>query len=478
MRHLAAAGSLLPIAFVASMAAGVRVDGPQTTNAVHTFNQHVAPILFAHCVACHRSGEIAPMSLLSYDEVRPWARAIKARVLTREMPPWPADPLYGRFANEHRLTDAQIATLAAWVDGGAPRGTGSPPAPPKFQPGWTSRADRPPDLVIDAPLHFDRPSSGEIPVFTVWTKLPLRHERFIDTIELRPTNRALVHHAAVFLAALPRGAKLGRAEAWPNGPLVDGIPVLSDGTRAALPPDGTFETPLVFYVPAGGVLRLRSDVVKRARPDDYLMWTFHLVPARSAEQPGARIGLWFRDNNVHHEAVTRTVSDRIFVNGVEIARGPNGPQFPAIAPHQSEYTVTGLVSVKEDLTIYSLWPHMHLRGRDMTFSVIDPKGHEDTVLSVPRYDFNWQFNYELKTPLKVKAGSTIKAVAHYDNSSANRFNPDPGQEVIWGQQADNEMFNPFVELVYDDRLLSDCGSFGQPQSPIGTAPAGNPNRCP
>jgi len=394
------------------------------------------------------------MSLVSYENARPWARAIKTKVLAREMPPWPADPRYGEFRNKRSLTEAQITTLVAWVDAGAPQGDGTPPPPPKFLEGWTSEMDRPPDQVIDAPLEFELPASGEIPVVRVWTKVPFSKERFLEAIQLRPTNRATIHHASVFRAQLPAGAKIGKGEVWPGGPVVEGVPAMRNGApvpwRAS--PE-SFGKPLVFYVPSGGFLRFPKDVAKRIEAGDYLLWTFHLTTSGKVERAGARVGLWFSKRSVDHEVITWTVTDKVSVNGRDVPRDAGGPILPNIAPRDSEYIVTGLMKVTEPLTLYALWPHMHARGRDMTFILEDRGGRQQTLLSVPRYKFNWQFTYELATPLKISPGSTIKAIAHYDNSAANPDNPDPNQEVIWGPQATNEMFDPFLELVYDRRVL-------------------------
>src|SRR5688572_21720067 len=156
-----AAGTLSALA----LTTGVSVEGAQA--AVPTFNKDVAPILFSQCVSCHRPGEIAPMSLLTYEAARPYARAIKARVAAREMPPWPPDPQFGKFRNPHTLTDAQINTLVAWADGDAPQGTGSPPRTPRIVEGWSSEMGRPPDQVIEAPIDFDLPANGLIPEFKV-----------------------------------------------------------------------------------------------------------------------------------------------------------------------------------------------------------------------------------------------------------------------------------------------------------------------
>jgi hypothetical protein len=450
----AALGLLLAVSTLVTAAGG----GARAAQAPEvTFNRDVAPILYARCVGCHRPGESAPMSLLTYESARPWARAIRARVAAREMPPWPAAAPRGRFRNEHTLTDTEIATLLAWADNDAPRGEGQPPAPPRFQEGWSSGIDRPPDVVIDAP-EFALPASGVIPEFRVWARQPFGSDRLIEAIELRPTNRVAVHHASVFRAKLPRGARVGTGPAWPDGPTLEGIPVGRNGLPIAETRSVSFGTPLVFYVPAGGFLRFPQGVAKRIARDEYLMWTFHLVTSGREGRAGARVGIWFSRGDVTHEVVTWTVTDRLTVDGVEVPRDRRGPIYPPIAAHDPDYVVTGQTRLREPVTVYALWPHMHYRGREMTFSVVDRNGREETLLHVPRYRFDWQFTYHLATPLKVAAGSTLKAVARYDNSARNPDNPDPSQEVAWGPQASDEMFDPFVELVYDRRPLrgSEC----------------------
>jgi len=480
MNRLKRAGMAVLTATAVTLATGRTNEGAQAP-AAPTFNADIAPILFAQCVTCHRPGEVAPMSLLKYEDARPWARDIKAKVLAHEMPPWPADKQYGHFRNQHALTDAQIATLVAWVDAGAPQGEGSAPVPPTFVEGWTSQMNRPPDAVIEAPFEFELPASGEIPAFTVWMKAPFTGEKFIEAIELRPTNRAVVHHSNVLLAKLPAGAKLGRGEVWPGGPVLDGVPILRSGARMVPAVSEAFGKPLLFYVPAGGFLRFPKGVAKRVQADDYLVWGFHFMTSGKVERAGARIGLWFSQGAVQHEALTWTVTDSIAVNGKDVPRDKSGRQaLPNIPPQTDQYTVTGTMKVTEDLTLYALWPHMHNRGRDMTFTLVDSRGREQTLLSVPRYDFQWQLTYELEPPLKIRAGSTIKAVAHYDNSPANRKNPDPNQEVLWGPQSSNEMFGPFLEIVYDNRNIrdparSDCDSL-RPSDPPGGGVAPPPCR--
>lgn len=449
-----------------------------------SFNQEVAPILFSRCAGCHRPGDVAPMSLLSYASARPWARSIKARVQAREMPPWPADPAVGRFRNEQVLSDVERATLVAWVDAGAPEGTGSPPPAPPFLEGWSSQMNRPPDVIIEAPLRLDLPAQGLIPEFSVWSSQPFGKDRVIEAIELRPTNRSAVHHASVFRSRLPRGARIGRAAIWPGGPVFDGIPLSSKGVPLSLAtPMASLGQPLVFYVPSGGFLRFPKGVGKRIASDEFLMWTFHLTTSGRAAQAGARVGLWFSRDTVRNDVTTWTVTDRVQVNGKDVRRDAGGPIFPNIAPNDPEYTVTGFMTLARPATLYALWPHMHYRGRDITFSLVDGKGRDQPLLHIPQYRFGWQFTYELATPLRLAAGATIKAVAHYDNSSRNRENPDPGQEVVWGPQADNEMFDPFVELAYErpaPSLLGDCGT-GSDAGPGAPGLGGGglfPPRCP
>jgi len=404
------------------------------------------------------------MPLLTYADARPYARAIREKVVSRQMPPWPADPRFGRFRNESSLTEDQVKVLAAWAEADAPQGAGTPPAPPRMVEGWSNRMRRPPDLVIEAPTTFDLPATGQIPIVTVWTKPPTGHDEFVEAVELRPTNSGTIHHAAVFRAKMPQGFRIGKGELWPGGPVADGVAVTRDGGAAAgaAAPIEALAKPLIFYVPSGGFLRLAGNVAKRLESDDYLLWMFHLTTSGQPQQGGARLGLWFSHGDPAWEVVTWTVTDKVFVDGREVPRNQGGPLIPDIPAGAPEFTVTGAMAVKEPITLYALWPHMHVRGRDMTFSVVDPKGHETTLLSVPRYQFDWQFTYELAAPVKIAAGSTIRAVAHYDNSAGNKANPDPTRPVTWGPQATNEMFDPFVEISYDRRRL---GQFAFPDFP-------------
>ena len=445
---------VLPVALACSALVCLDTVASQTPAASPTFNKDVAPILNSHCVTCHRPGEVAPMSLLNYAETKPWGRAIKEKVLSREMPPWYADPQYGNFRNNRRLGQGDIDTLVAWVDAGAPEGEGTPPRAPTFQEGWNSAMTRPPDRVLELPFEFEIPPSGDVPTFTVWVQLPFREDVFIEAIEYRPGNRRVLHHSSVTVGELPSGTRLGKAAVWPDGPVVDGIPLFSDGKPFRASSSEEFGTPLFFYVPGGGFQRFPSGIAKRMRAGQYLVWGLHYVTTGKPEKDRSRIGLWFSKRSPHHEAMLYTVNQSVSVEGRPLtpdARG--GTKLPNIPPRVANWNITGSLVFKEAVTLYALWPHMHYRGKDMAFVLRYPNGKEETLLSVPRYDPNWQITYELAKPLKIPARSTITAIAHYDNSAQNPLNPGPDQEVTWGPQSWNEMFLPFLELSVDDRDL-------------------------
>jgi mono/diheme cytochrome c family protein len=433
---------------VLGVPSGVTAQRP--SQAMATFNKDVAPILYEHCVRCHRPNEVAPMSLLTFSDARPWARAMKAKVLAGEMPPWSADPEFGKFSNQPHLTTAQIDTITNWVDGGAPEGDGALPAPPVFNDGWTVQMGRPPDEVLEAPSEFEVPADGDVPTFTVWLKVPFKLDKFVEAMELRPTNRRVLHHASLALGTLPPKTRLGKVSLWTGGPPLDGVRLTSDGRPYITTSNAEFGYPMLFYVPGGGFLRFPQGVAKRIRAGQYLSWGMHLVTTGRPEKTRMRLGLWFARKTVIHEALTMTANIKKFVNGKEIPLDARGrARLPNIPPFAANWSITGVITFPDAVTLYSLWPHMHLRGKDMTFILTYPNGGQETLLRVPKYNMYWQVTYVLTKPIKIPAGSTIAAIADYDNSAANRYNPDPSLEVYWGEQSWNEMFNPFLEVSVD-----------------------------
>ncbi len=426
-----------------------------------TFNADVAPIVYAKCVGCHRSGAVAPMPLVTYEDVRPWARAIKARVMAREMPPWFADRRFSRaLKNDPSLSDAEIDTIAAWVDAGAPRGAGDPPPPPAARDGWHSFNNRPPDAIVEMSAAVDIPAEGIVPVFTLWSPNPFNEDRFIEAVELRPGAVGAVHHSDVTARTLPPGTTLGRGRAWKGGPLVDFVPVYADGrsyNELSAPSADTFRTDdyrLLFYVPGGGFQEFPPGAVKRISAGNVLAWNLHYTPRGRPQTDRHRLGLWFARTPPAREVITKRIGEAHIIEGKDFVAERDGQEFPSIPPFANDWRITAITPFQDDVTIYGVWPHMHLRGKDMTFIATYPDGREEVLLHVPRYQFQWQLQYEFAEPLHLPAGSTIKAIGHYDNSSQNKSNPDPNVPVGWSEQSTDEMFNGWVELSYDDDVVS------------------------
>src|SRR5262245_10112527 len=455
---------------VLSVLAGTLAVAAATMTSVHsapaatapTFAKDIAPILFEKCATCHRPGEVAPMSLLSYEDARPWAKAIKAKVVSREMPPWGADHENSlKMRNDRSLSEQQIQTIAAWVDAGAPRGNAADmPAAPKFAEGWTYGQD--PDLVIEMPLEFKVPAEGELSVVNFYSKVPFDTDRFAQVVELRPGNRSVVHHAAIYFVDLPEGATVDK----------DGRMILPEGKRQAR--NAEFGLPgsskLLSFVPGRGVDQHREDVGKRIPAGKYINWQMHYNPTGKPEKDRTRLGLWFNKVPVKYEVLIRQAGDPLATtkNGLSLYRAEGkeveytadeGSQqrnrrTPNIPPYVESWSLTGITPVTEDITLYAMSPHMHLRGKSLKWVITYPDGHEQTILNVPKFDFNWQINYELAEPLHIPAGSKIAGIGFYDNSLKNKWNPGPQLEVFWSEQSWDEMYQPFTEYSVDSQDLT------------------------
>ena len=474
------------VAIAAILGLAPVASAENTAEGVPTFTKDVAPILFDNCAVCHRPNQVAPMSLLSYQDTRPWSRAIKEKVVTREMPPWHADPRFGEFRNERGLTQAEIDTIVAWVDGGAPKGPDADmPGLPTFSDGWVHPTGADPDEVLVMPVEFKIPAAGELPNFSLYSKVPYAEDRFLEAIQLRPSNLAVVHHSGAHIRDLPAGTVLGRGFAYPGGPMVEAGAVvatsdltdeqirmlsldaeelentqqLSEEARRARAADEVFAvggtSKMVSYVPGRGFEQFWPGAGKRVRAGKYLSWGLHYTSTGKPETDREQLGLWFQKVPAHHEVLTQRVGQTHVVEGAELVvtqtAGGRASRaiIPVIPPHAGDWAITGITAFTDDITLYAMSPHMHLRGKDLTYVVSYPDGTEEILLSVPEYDFNWQLHYELKEPKKIPAGSTIKSVGHFDNSLKNRYNPAPDKEVYWAEQSWDEMYNGFMEYSID-----------------------------
>jgi hypothetical protein len=363
-----------------------------------TFARDVAPILHAKCVGCHRPGEAAPMPLRTFAEARPFARAIRSRVISRSMPPWPADRGVGRFANDPSLTDDEIATIAAWVDAGAPQGDPDEMPPlPEFTDGWQLGE---PDLIVELPEVLI-PAAGRdlFPIPNVTLNMP--EDRWVRAVEIRPQNRQVAHHAVLFAG----GTGLLQAANPANV-----LAVWAVGTPPTVYPDGTG---------------------RRLRKNEVIATNLHYHPNGTATTDRMRIGFYFGRGELKKEVSTAVAGNVTF----------------AIPPHTADYELKGVYVADQDMQIVSFFPHMHLRGKAMSMTATFPDGRRAVLLNVPRYDFNWQLFYYPVEPIVLPRGTRVDVVARYDNSAANRANPDPARTVRFGETSNDEMMFGTFEFV-------------------------------
>ena len=479
------------VALAAAVASGGTARISAQGDAPPTFNADVAPILYEKCATCHRPGAAGPMALTSFVETRPWARAIKASVTKRAMPPWSADPRFGHFMNDISLSDKQIETIVKWVDGGMPAGAGPVPAMPKYpEGGWRLVNGRPPDVILEMPMEYELPAEGQVPIFRVWDNNPFKEDVFIEALQTRPTNPAVTHHSALYGRKLPEGTTLKKNVAWPGGPELSFVPTYADGSiinvlsglggnlSSGLPANGeagsgdiagrfnakpgekvpvinTSRQPteedderLMFYLPGADFQQFAPGSAKRIRASNALMWEVHYSPDGKPEKDIERIGLWLapKDKVQKEVHIIRNGSGQHIIENEEVGSTANLPPIP---PGAADWKITAIQPFTQDVTLNTMQPHMHLRGKDMTYIAKYPDGREEILLSVPRYDFNWQNTYVPQRPIKLPAGTVLETVGHYDNSVRNRANPMPNRPALWSEQTWDEMYNAWTEITYD-----------------------------
>jgi hypothetical protein len=382
-----------------------------------TFYRDVLPILQNNCQSCHRPGEVAPMSLLTYEQSRPWAKAIKEKVLARKMPPWFADPQYGHFDNERSLTAQEIKTLVSWADGGAVAGEKTDaPAPREFVDGWNIGK---PDAVIQMPKAFHVPAQGTIDYQWVVIPTGFTKDMWVHAAEIRPGNRAVVHHVLAFVR--PQGSPWMK-DAKPGIPFSLGP---QGEARAPRPGGGGPEMgeQLKGYAPGIQPLILSDTTARLIPAGSDIVFQLHYTTNGTEADDQSKLGLVFAKTPPAQRQIT--------------LMAPN-PRL-AIPPHDPNYEVTSEVELQETVTLTSLVPHMHFRGKDFMYKVVFPSGESKILLSVPHYDFNWQLEYNLAEPLVLPKGTRLECTAHYDNSANNPYNPDPNKLVKWGEQTWDEM---------------------------------------
>jgi hypothetical protein len=377
-----------------------------------TFYKDVLPILEEHCQSCHRPGEIAPMPLETYAQARPYAAAIRQLTTLRQMPPWFADPCCGHFSNNPSLSNDEIATLAAWAKDHAPAGAASSAPPSRhWETGWN--IDRP-DVVLTMPRAKQIPAAGDVPYQYIIIPTGFKEDRWVRMSEIRPSNRAVVHHAVAYIrppsSQWLRGG-FERDKHWTDS---DVLLVYAPGSLPDRWPEG-----FAKLVPAG------SDIVLQ----------MHYTARGRATEDRTSIGLAFSKPPSKRVLTLQRTNDHF-----------------SIPPGDPAYRAEVHGSLPNDALLLSLFPHMHLRGKTFEYNIVEPHGRIRTLLRIPHYDFFWQLSYRFATPIPLKAGTILQAVATFDNSKNNPHNPNPDATVAWGEQTWAEMMVGFFDVAVDPAI--------------------------
>ena len=404
-----------------------------------TFSKDVAPIFQEKCQQCHQPNSIAPMSLITFENARPWAKSIKQRVMTRQMPPWHIDPSVGvhEFKNDMSLTDAQIDTIVRWVDAGAPEGDPKDMPPPKpliTDNEWQAVRDGfgPPDLVIRS-SEYTMPAQHQDVWYRPTSDIPLTEPRWARMVEIRPTTlkgRRIVHHSIAYLVLNndPEAVNTGTANGFATA-AADPRPIDLVNRRPQL----------MEWAIGKGYDQFREGTGKLILPGEKISWDQHLHAVGEEITSGSEIGIWFYPKGQEPKKRSYLIA----------FTGLRKQEFVDIPPNSITST-DGFTVLKENTLITNFQPHFHLRGKAMQVEAILPDGTNQIVSYVGKFNFNWMTNYIYKddaAPVFPK-GTVIHVSAWYDNTRANPFNPDPDQWVGYGDRTVDEMAHAWMNVVY------------------------------
>jgi len=403
-----------------------------------TFHKNVEPILQNRCQGCHRKGDIGPMPLTSYAEARPWAKAIRDAVLQKKMPPWFADPKYGHFDNDRSMSQPEIDTLVKWSDSGAREGDPKDaPRPMQFSETWGIGK---PDAIVELPKAFDIPASGTIPYEYIIVPSGFTEDKWVQAVEVHPSNRSVVHHIIAAQHPSRANASVRRGEYSTNpielegsaGDRGDQRPQRARSRLSGVePPMYSNSDLLEVYVPGGRPPILEDGQARLVKAGSDILSQIHYTSTGKPEQDRTRIGFVFAKAPPKEQVKAGLVFNQRFT----------------IPAHASDQQIRAQALVKRDVKLFSMLPHMHLRGKDFEFRATYPSGEVEVLLRVPHYDFHWQTNYYLAEPKLLPAGTILECIGHYDNSANNSNNPDPAKDVHYGPQTWDEMLNGFLEVV-------------------------------
>ncbi len=397
---------------VATAWAGVLLSVPpasaQPVRPIPTFARDVAPIFFTHCTTCHRPGQIAPMSLLTYKDARPWSRSIRARVAARTMPPWFADDGHRPLAGDRRLNDNELMTILAWVDGGAVEGNPAdlPREPAHAQDDWQIGTA---DAVFELPDEYPIPASGPVAVQYFEVPTNFTEDKWVQAIEVRPGDQARVHKVLLYHRDSPLGAG-------------------ANPDDESAPPGRA----LTFYASGADPLVFADGMAARLPAGSVLVFEVHYTTNGSIGRDRTRLGLRFARQPPALAIQALSIRNTGLV----------------IPPGESNHRVRASVKFDEPVSLVSVVPHAHRRGRSYQYRLLHDDGRAETILSVSRYNWLWESAYRFAEPVAVPARTTIEVTAVFDNSAANKANPDPRRAVTWGwDPATHEMMLSFVVLA-------------------------------
>jgi len=368
-----------------------------------TFYRDVLPVLQNRCQECHRQGELAPMAFTTYQETRPWAKAIREAVVTRKMPPWFADPCCGKFANDRTLTASEREILVRWADSGAERGRESDAPPVKeWTEGWNISK---PDAVLQMPVSFRVPASGAVEYQYFIVPAGFQQDRWVQRVEVRPSQRSVVHHAVVYIRE--------PGDTWTRGP-----------TKADI---------LAVYAPGSAPDVYPAGMAKLVKAGSDLVFEIHYTPSGKSVEDRTKVGMVFASTPPAKRVLTLQMDNEKFV----------------IPAGNRDFRISVWGSLPNDALLLGFFPHMHLRGTSFEYTRIRDNGLPETLLRVKPYNFYWQLYYRLAEPLALPKGTRLNWIATYDNSAANPRNPDPAADVRYGPQSWEEMMVGFFDVAVD-----------------------------
>jgi Domain of unknown function (DUF3471) len=424
------------------------------------FSKDVAPIFYKSCANCHRPDDIAPFSVLRYQDVRPWAKSIREKVIKREMPPWSADQHFGDFSNNPSLTNNEIDTIVAWVDQGAKEGNPKDlPPTPNFNDDWEIGK---PDVVLAMPEEYSLPDAGTDDYIYFRVPTNFTEDKWVEAVEFRPGNKRVVHHAAVFietpdLQEMAKTKARRRNQAFNEGAAVPSLfetesgsvlrkegtvrrvnpeaPVLDDGCSSpnggAIGGASAGARLLCVYAPGRNADMWPAGTAKRVPAGSNFIFQMHYAKTTGkGEKDRTSVGLRFARAPVEKIIESRDVTNFFF----------------KIPPGAENHEASACYTFPNDVQLANYMPHMHVRGKDMKFEAFYPDGRSETLLSVA-YNFNWQTLYKLKNPVAIPRGTKFKVTAHFDNSTRNARNPDPTRAVRFGEPTYDEMLVAYLDII-------------------------------